>query len=150
GLSSVPSRAGVVVLSVGLTTVQSPMPSKTRIPLLATALTVWMAGAASAGQIAFNFSSLNVNSSNAQISALMTSQAGSTVTVTGAKVNTNYTGDGHVVGPKIGSTIVPWTLGDSGGTASNPTAPTTTNPTYTPYLANAVPGGPNGSSSTIT
>jgi hypothetical protein len=121
-----------------------------RVALLITAVSLWAAGTASAGQIAFDFSSLNVNSSNASISSLMTSQAGSTVTVTGAQVNTNYTGDGHVVGPKIGSTIVPWTLGDSGGTVSNPTAPTTTNPTYKPYLANAVPGGPNGSSTTIT
>jgi hypothetical protein len=39
------------------------------------------------------------------------------------------------VGPTISGTVVPWTLGDSGGTVSNPTAPTTKTPTYSPYLA---------------
>src|SRR5262249_29593997 len=71
-----------------------------------------------------------------QISSKLTQQMGSTVTVTGTvQVNTNYDGDDHVTGRVISGTVVPWTLGDSGGTVSNPTAPTTKTPTYSPYLA---------------
>jgi MYXO-CTERM domain-containing protein len=94
------------------------------------------AATASAGQIAFNFSSLNTSSTAAQISSLMTSQAGSTVTVSGnVQVNTTYNGDGHVVGPVYNGTPVSWTLSDSGGTVTNPTAPTNGSPTYNPVLA---------------
>jgi hypothetical protein len=113
-----------------------------RLLLLAAIASVLCAGAASAGQIAFNFSSLNTSSTAAQISSLMTSQAvtqggaGWTVSVSsGVQVNTNYAGDNHVVGPTIGGTVVPWTLGDSGGTVTHPTAPTSANPTYSAYLA---------------
>jgi hypothetical protein len=105
------------------------------LPALTATVALLVGGVAHAGQIAFNFSSLNTSSTNAQISTLMTSQAGSTVTVNGAQVNTNYAGDNHVVGPTIGGTVVPWTLGDSGGTPTNPTAPTSANPTYSAYLA---------------
>jgi hypothetical protein len=66
----------------------------------------------------------------------MTSQAGSTVTVSsGVQVNTTYDGDDHVVGPTVSGTVVPWTLGDMGGTVTNPTAPTSKTPTYSAYLA---------------
>jgi hypothetical protein len=102
------------------------------------AVCLLVARAAPAGQIAFNFSSLNTSSSASDIATLMTQQAHSTVTVaTGSniKVNTTYAGDGHVVGPTFGSTVVPWTLGDSGGTVFNPTAPTSASPTYSAYLA---------------
>jgi hypothetical protein len=106
------------------------------LPALAVAVSLWAIGAAPAGPIDFNFGSLNTNSTASQISALMTSQAGSTVTVSsGVQVNTNYAGDNHVVGPTISGTVVPWTLGDSGGTVTNPTAPTVANPTYSAYLA---------------
>jgi MYXO-CTERM domain-containing protein len=127
---------GAVVFTCCPNTVQSMMPSHLRlIPALVAAVALMAGGAARAGQIAFNFSSLNTSSTNAQISSLMSSQAGSAVTVTGAQVNTNYDGDDHVVGPTIGGTVVPWTLGDSGGTATNPTAPTSKTPTYSAYLA---------------
>jgi hypothetical protein len=88
-----------------------------------------------AGQIAFNFHSLPSNDTPAQISAALTAQAGSKVTVSsGVFVETNYAGDNHVVGPINSGVVTPWTLGDSGGTVLAPTAPTTKNPTYHSYL----------------
>jgi MYXO-CTERM domain-containing protein len=93
-------------------------------------------GPVSAGQIAFNFGSLSTSDSASQISSALSTQAGSTVTVSsGVQVNNNYTGDSHVTGPVIGGVVTPWTLGDTGGTVTNPTAPTSNNPTYTSYLA---------------
>jgi MYXO-CTERM domain-containing protein len=103
---------------------------------LAVAAALALASTSSAGPIAFNFSSLNTSSTAAQISTLLTSQAGSTVTVSsGVQVNTNYAGDGHVVGPTNSGTVVPWTLGDSLGTVLAPTKPTSSNPSYSAYLA---------------
>jgi hypothetical protein len=86
--------------------------------------------------VLFNFNSLNTSSTASQIGAAMSTQMGSTVTVTGnVQVNTTYDGDAHVTGPVISGTVVPWTLGDMGGTVLAPTAPTTKTPTFNPYLA---------------
>jgi hypothetical protein len=120
------------------------------IPGLAVAASLLATGVAPAAPITFNFTSFNTNDSNATISSLLSTQAGSTVTVTGAQVNNNYTGDGHVTGPVIGGNVVPWTLSDTGGTVTNPTAPTVANPTQVSYLANANGLGPNGTSTAIT
>lgn len=125
------------------------------VPGLAAAAALLTAGVAPAGQIAFNFGSLSTSLSNAQISSALTTQAnaaqsGATVSVSGAQVNNNYTADGHLTGPVIGGNVVPWSLGDSGGTVSNPTAPTVANPTQVSYLANANGLGPNGTSTGIT
>lgn len=125
-----------------------------RIFALVAMVSLVAVGTAPAGQIAFNFAAggtLNTNSSNAQISTFLTGQmaGGTSVTVTGAQVNTNYTGDGHVVGPVISGNVVPWTLGNTGGTVTNPTAPTANIP-YSAYLSNANSNGPNGTSQTIT
>ena len=104
-------------------------------PAIAVAVSLVAAGFAPAGQIAFNFASLNSNDTAAQIGAALSTQAGSTVTVSsGVQIENTYTGDNHVVGPTVSGTVVPWTLGDSGGTVTNPTAPTVTNPSYTNYL----------------
>jgi hypothetical protein len=125
------------------------------IPGLAVVASLLTAGIAPAGQIALNFGSFNTNWSNAQISSALTTQAnaaqsGATVSVSGAQVNNNYTGDGHVTGPVIGGNVVPWTLSDTGGSVLNPTAPTVANPTQVSYLANANGLGPNGTSTAIT
>jgi hypothetical protein len=120
------------------------------VPGLVAAAFLLTAGVAPAGQIGFNFSTFNTSWTNAQISSALTTQAGSTVTVTGAQVTNNYNGDGHVTGPVISGNPVSWTLGDSGGTVTNPTAPTVANPTQNSFLTNANGLGPNGTATAIT
>jgi MYXO-CTERM domain-containing protein len=108
---------------------------QSRISGLTLAVSLLVSGVAPAGQIAFNFAALGSSDTAAQIGAALSAQAGSTVTVSsGVMIENTYAGDNNVVGPKIGSTVVPWTLGDSGGTVTNPTAPTVASPTYTNYL----------------
>jgi MYXO-CTERM domain-containing protein len=102
---------------------------------LTLAVSLLVTGVAPAGQIAFNFAALNSSDTAAQIGATLSTQAGSTVTVSsGVQIENTYTGDNHVVGPTVSGTVVPWTLGDSGGTVTAPTAPTVASPTYTNYL----------------
>jgi hypothetical protein len=59
----------------------------------------------------------------------------------GAVTDTNYDA-GDVVGPVIGGTVVPTTLGDTNNATSNSSgAPTSINPTYHTFLAS--PSGPS-------
>jgi hypothetical protein len=73
----------------------------------------------------FDFNSLADGNQNSHVQAYLTQQvtlqlgAGKTVTVTGAGVEKNYTGDNHVVGPKNGSTVTSLTLGNSEHTVQN-------------------------------
>jgi hypothetical protein len=66
---------------------------------------------------------------------------GCSVTVTGAVVDTTYSGDSHVVGPNTGTTrnpvYTPVTLGDTNGAISNAVTPSTS---YDNFLANTTNG----------
>src|SRR3954465_5104434 len=53
---------------------------------------------------------------------------GITVTGAGGLSNSNYTGDGHVVGSVSGSTVTPRTLGNTNGGVLDSPLPTATNP----------------------
>jgi hypothetical protein len=76
---------------------------------------------AHAGPIIFDFNSLNDGAGNNSIQNYMRGvifqELGvlSGVTVTGAKADKNYTGDGFVVGPASGSSVTALTLGNSDG-----------------------------------
>jgi hypothetical protein len=112
------------------------MPSQLRTLALAVAVSLGTAAIAPAGEVQFNMSSLTTSSTASQISSLLSSQMGSTVTVSsGVQVNTNYNADENVTGPVIGGVVTQWTLGDSGGSVTAPTAPTSNNPSYSAYLA---------------
>jgi hypothetical protein len=74
-----------------------------------------------AGPIVFDFNSLADGASNNKIQTYMRDmifqELGllSAVTVTGAKADKNYTGDGFVVGPVSGNSVTALTLGNSDG-----------------------------------
>jgi PEP-CTERM motif len=73
-----------------------------------------------AASISFNFNPLADEATNAQVQTYMQGVlssvvSGATVTVSGAKAEQEYTGDGHVVGPSVGGNVVPYTLGNTDG-----------------------------------
>lgn len=79
---------------------------------------------------AFNFNALANNAASTSIQAYMTSVFGAAVGVTGARAATTYNGDGHVVGP---------TLGTSDGATSGSDA-THNHPGYDAFIINNGPG----------
>jgi hypothetical protein len=108
------------------------------------ALVLLLSGSiARAGTISFNFSSLTAtgieSTDDPKVQSSMNAALGSSgsVTVTGAVLQTNYAGDGHVVGPKNSGTYVPWTLGDTGYNSNGGLiAPTAKNPIYSSFITN--------------
>ncbi|MDS4021941.1 MAG: PEP-CTERM sorting domain-containing protein [Candidatus Competibacter sp.] len=73
--------------------------------------------AAHAVEIKFDFNSLADRASNLSVQTYLQTMVGSlgSVTVTGAKAEKDYTGDGYVVGPTIANKATPETLGTSDG-----------------------------------
>jgi PEP-CTERM motif len=89
-----------------------------KVLTVASALVVFGAGNAAASSIVFDFNTLNDNSTNANVQTFMNgvlaANLAGTVAVTGADVDTTYSGDGHVVGTVGGAplhTVTPVTLG---------------------------------------
>jgi len=77
-----------------------------------------VSASAHAAGVRFNFDSLADGANNTAIQTYMDTQltGGASVTVgAGASASRTYTGDGHVVGPTVGSTTTPLTLGNSNG-----------------------------------
>jgi len=71
--------------------------------------------------ITFDFNSLSNGASDSSVQTYMRNQIsgsipGGSVTVTGAVASNSYTGDGHVVGPCVGSNCTSTTLATTGGT----------------------------------
>ncbi|MCI0463741.1 MAG: PEP-CTERM sorting domain-containing protein [Gemmataceae bacterium] len=70
--------------------------------------------------VTFNFNSLSPSANNAAVRDYLNSiwsAAGLSgmITVSGAEGERDYTGDNHVVGPVNGSTVTPYTLGNTDG-----------------------------------
>jgi len=75
---------------------------------------------AAAATIVFDFNTLKDEASNTKVQTYMngilaTMHPGGAVAVSGSKAEKGYAGDGHVVGPVIGSTVRSDTLGNSDG-----------------------------------
>jgi hypothetical protein len=66
---------------------------------------------------------------------------GSSVSVSGALIQSQYDGEGHVIGPAFGTgrsqSVVPWTLGDTGHSNGHLAPPAFSNPMYSTFLTNA-------------
>lgn len=94
------------------------------------------AGSALAAPVyTFSFDSTSITNntstptSNSAVQTYMQSiMPGITVTGAGGLSNSNYTGDGHVVGPVSGSTVNPLTLGNTNGGVLDSPVPTATSP----------------------
>jgi hypothetical protein len=92
-----------------------------------------------------NYSQISslMNNADTMIANFMKSSlpVGSSVSVNGALIQSQYDGEGHVVGPTFGTgrskTVVPWTLGDTGHSNGHLTPPSSSNPAYTSFLTNA-------------
>jgi hypothetical protein len=67
------------------------------------ALSAAFSSVAGATLFTFNFNSLGGSATSTQIGTYMTGVFGSTVGVSGAKGSQTYNGDGHVVGPTLGT-----------------------------------------------
>jgi hypothetical protein len=82
---------------------------------------------AQAVSVLFDFNSLADGAGNSSVQSYMQNRlnssplAGMTVTVTGAVAEKDYTGDNHVVGPRINGAVKPITLGSSDGAVGNNT-----------------------------
>ncbi len=93
---------------------RAPRVRPTRVGLLLVALTLTSARA-EAAPITFTFDSITFSNRSQELgnSAVQNhlSSVWAGTTVTGAIGLLGYDGDGHVVGPKVGSTVTPYTLG---------------------------------------
>jgi hypothetical protein len=101
------------------------IPTPARVLGALAGVVVASAVSTASADVYFDFNPLSDGGSNASIQTYMNQQlviqlgAGKTVTVTGAGVEKNYTGDGHVVGPKSGTTVTSLTLGNSDNTVQH-------------------------------
>jgi hypothetical protein len=93
-----------------------------RAPLAAglTLLLLGVGQTATAGPIVFDFNTLSTGQNNAAVRHAMQatwSAAGMPghLKVSGARAEKTYDGEGHVVGPVVGGTVVPLTLGSTEG-----------------------------------
>lgn len=89
-----------------------------RLPALLVGLAVGASSAiAAAAPVVLDFNSLSDGNGNSAVQSYINGQLGAggfgSVTVTGARVERNYTGDDFVTGPRVGSGITPLTLGSS-------------------------------------
>lgn len=95
------------------------IPTPTRVAAVFAGALLLAAVSPASADVYFDFNPLSDGGSNASVQTYMNQQlviqlgAGKTVTVTGAGVDKDYTGDNHVVGPKNGSTVTSLTLGNS-------------------------------------
>jgi hypothetical protein len=91
-----------------------------------------VAGSASAAPVTFSFDSLSSGATASQIATYMDGVVGcaSCVTVTGAVADKTYSGEGHAVGPKVGSTYTSLTLGNTNGATNNSGSINGTNDTF--------------------
>lgn len=84
-----------------------------RTVVAAVALSAAVSTVAGATTFTFNFNSLAGGSSSAQIATYMSGVFGSAVGVSGAKGAATYNGDGHVVGPTLGTSDGATSLSDT-------------------------------------
>lgn len=106
-----------------------------RLKIAVLLIAVGAVGSAHAAPITFDFDSTAITNntstptSNAAIQAYMNIiLPGIVVTGAGGLSNSNYTGDGHVVGPLISGTVNPLTLGDTNGGVLDSPVPTAAKP----------------------
>jgi hypothetical protein len=100
--------------------------------------------------VTFDFNNLSNGDGNATIQSKMNLLlgAGQSVTVgSGAVADNSYTGDGHVVGPKVGGVYVPLTLANTNGAVSS-ALPATPNGSLDTFLRNV--GGESSPNDRIT